>query len=144
MMSDFELKIIIAVAVGGLFLMIGLFIHFRYKMSIMRQELEDALVGCEQYQTIVQSVDEEGNPVLMFRDEPNKATVVHKYKSCGLKEYTAGQTETLIYSDEREFSLIADDNPYYLKMFRFTRLAVTFVMLVPLIAVTVALILILT
>jgi hypothetical protein len=144
MMSEFELKIIIAVAVGGLFLMIGLFIHFRQKMSIYTKELEDAVKDCAKFQAIVQNVDESGNPVLMFRDEPHKATIVHKYKSSGLKKYKVGEYETICYSDECEFSLIADDNPYLAKIIRFTKFSICIVMLVPLIAVSVALILMLT
>jgi hypothetical protein len=81
---------------------------------------------------------------LLFRDEAKKATVVHKYKSAGMKEYKEGEREMLRYSDERECSFIDDDNEIFKKMFAFTRTAICVEMAVPLVVVTVTLILVLT
>jgi hypothetical protein len=144
MMTDFELKLIIAMAVGGVLLMIGIFIHFRYRFAAFRSELEDAVRDTEEFQAIVQSVDETGNPVLMFRDERNKATIVHKYKTAGMKTYKEGETENIRYSDAREFSFIAEDNNIFKKMYRFTRIAVTVELAIPLVIVLVSIILLLT
>jgi hypothetical protein len=131
-MTEFEVKLVVAAAVGGILLMIGIFIHFRRKVAVFTKELEDAVADSGDYEAIVQSVDESGNPVLLFRDENNKATIVHKYKSSGMKKYTVGEHERIRYSDEREFSLIPDDNPYFKKMFRFARISVCAVMAIPL------------
>jgi hypothetical protein len=144
MMTDFELKLIIAMGVGGLLLMIGLFIHFRYRNELFRKELKEAISDTEGYEAIVQSVDADGNPVLMFRDERKKATVVHKYKSAGMKKYNEGDIEILRYSDAREFSFIADDNIIFKKMFAFTRRMICIELSVPLVVITVSIILLLT
>jgi hypothetical protein len=144
MMTEIELKIIIAMAVGGVLLMIGIFIHFRYRYEAFKKEVEEAVRDTEEFQAIVQSVDDEGNPVLMFRDESNKATIVHKYKSAGMKDYTEGNSETIRYSDAREFSFIADDNVIFKKMFGFTKIAIFVEMAVPLAIVTVSIILLTT
>jgi hypothetical protein len=143
-MSEFEIRLIIVIAGGGLLLMIGLFLFFRHKVALWKEELEKAVTGCVQFQAIVQSIDEDGNPVLMFRDEGKKATVVHKYKSAGMKEYKEGETEVLCYDDIREFSLIPDDNPIYKKMFRFTKAAIIGVMAVPIVIMVCVLVILLS
>ncbi|MDR0992165.1 MAG: hypothetical protein LBL87_04610 [Ruminococcus sp.] len=141
-MSEFDIKLIIVIAGGGLLLMVGLFLYFRHKTVLWTAELQKAVNGCLQFQAIVQSIDDDGNPVLLFRDERKKATVVHKYKSAGMKKYKTGETEVLCYSDERDFSLIPDDNPIYKKMFVFTRAAICGVMAVPIIIMICLLVLI--
>jgi hypothetical protein len=142
-MSEFDLKLIIVIAGGGLLVMIGIFLYFRHRVSLWKTELAEAVRGSSQFQAIVQSVDDEGNPVLMFRDEGKRATVVHKYKSAGMKKYKSGETEVLCYDDAREFSLIPDDNPIYRKMFIFTRAAIIGVMAVPIIIMACLLVIIL-
>jgi hypothetical protein len=142
-MSEFTLKLIIILAVGAALLMVGVFLLYRRKLSEIKEEQARKIVGCIAYPAIVMNIDEEKNPVLMFRDEDKKATYVHKYKTFGLHKYELNEKLTVLYDDAGEICIVPDDCEDFLRMFNLTKWGIAAIFAVPILLLTVILIILL-
>ncbi|MDR0947754.1 MAG: hypothetical protein LBM87_08490 [Ruminococcus sp.] len=142
-MDNYTLKLIIILSVGAALIMVGVFLVYRRKLSDIRAEQAKKIIHCIAYPAIVMNIDEDKNPVLMFRDEDKKATYVHKYKSVGLHKYEINEKLTVLYDDAGEICIVPDDCDDFLKMFNLTKWGIIAIFAVPILLLTAILIILL-
>ncbi|MDR0944194.1 MAG: hypothetical protein LBM41_06640 [Ruminococcus sp.] len=139
MQTKFIVIIIVCViAVIGIAVIL---VMFRKKMNAQRIELEEIVKRAAVFVAVVESIPEKNTPVLIFRNAENNATIIHKYKSFGLRKYDAGEVVQLLYLETEDKYFIADDNEYYKKMFDTARNSMILTLIIPIVMMIVAMLL---
>jgi hypothetical protein len=139
MQTKFVIIIIVcAVAVIGIAVVLVL---FRKKITAQKNELEEIVKRCVTFVAVVESVPEKDTPVLIFRNIENNATIIHKYKSFGMRKYDTGEAVHLLYNEPEDKYFVADDNEYYKKMFDTARNSIIITLVIPIVMMVVVLLL---
>jgi hypothetical protein len=127
---SFQFKLIIVLCIAAVLIMVGVLIVFRRKVNALKETMIEKAKGSLLYDAIVESVTDD-NPVIMFRNKDDNATIIHKYKGFGLRKYTRGDTLQVYYNERDDFFMIADDNEIFKKMFDTARLCIILTLAVP-------------
>jgi hypothetical protein len=119
-----------ALAVAGI---VVILVMFRKKIKLQKTELEEIIKKCVTFVAIVESIPEKDTPVLIFRNAENNATIIHKYKSFGLRKFDPGDMIQLFYNEADDKYFVADDNEYLKKMFDTARNSIICTLIIPII-----------
>jgi hypothetical protein len=130
---SFQFKLIIVLCIAAVLIMVGVLIMFRRKVGALKETMIEKAKGSLVFDAIVESVTDDKDPVIMFRNKDDNATIIHKYKSSGLRKYTRGDTIQVYYSERDDFFMIADDNEIFKKMFDTARLCIILTLAVPIV-----------
>jgi hypothetical protein len=92
-------------------------ILFKRRVTALRDELMEAVKQYIPYDAVVESVPEPEQPVLIFRNRQDNATIIHKYKGYGLRKYAPSERVQLLYNEKDDSFMITEDNEIYKRMF---------------------------
>jgi hypothetical protein len=137
-----NIKLIIVLCVAAVLVMVGLLILFRYRVSTLKVKLAEALQGAVLLDAVVESVQEDKSPVLLFRNAEDNATIIHKYKGTGLRRYKSNEQLQIYYNDRTDYFCVADDNPIFKEMFDTAKWCIIGTLTVPIILLVIVIIMI--
>jgi hypothetical protein len=129
----FDIKLLIVLCIAAVLVMVGVLIMFKRKIADLKETMKKQAENCLVYEALVESVENSDEPVIMFRNKDDNATIIHKYKGFGLRKYTTGDKIQVFYNENDDFFMIADDNETFKKMFDTARLCIILTLAVPII-----------
>jgi hypothetical protein len=130
---SFQFKLIIVFVIAAVLIMVGVLIMFRRRIGSLKEMMIEQVKNCFIYDAIVDSVSDDKDPVIIFRNKDDNATIIHKYKGFGMRKYAHGDTLQVYYNERDDFFMIPEDNEIFKQMFDTARLCIILTLAVPII-----------